>query len=241
MDQTIQALIQQRRQGQEDPGDLLSLLIQARDEDGGQMSDRQLRDELTTIMLAGHETTANALAWLWMLLSQNPDVERKLVTEVQTVLGDRLPTLTDLPQLRYTDCVIKEALRLYPPLFSIARAPNQDYTLDGYCIPANHIVMFSPWVMHRSAHYFPEPQRFQPERWEQDLEKQLPKGVYFPFGDGPRVCMGKSFALMELVLILTTIVQKFQLTLVANQLIEPLPSMTLRPKTGIQVKVNHRI
>ncbi|MBW4469895.1 MAG: cytochrome P450 [Stenomitos rutilans HA7619-LM2] len=241
MDQAIYALIQQRRQSGDNPGDLLSLLLQAQDEDGSRMSDRQLRDELSTLILAGHETTANALSWVWMLLAQNPPVERKLMGELGTVLGDRSPTLADLPQLRYTEQIIKEALRLYPPLFSLARSPIQDYDLDGYHIPTGYILLFSPWVMHRSARYFTNPLQFQPERWEHDLEKQLPKGVYFPFGDGPRVCMGKSFALMEAVLLLATIAQKWQLTLLPDQLLAPLPSMTLRPKAGITVRLTKRI
>lgn len=240
LDQTIYALIQQRHQGGDDPGDLLSLLLQAQDEDGSRMSDRQLRDELTTLILAGHETTANALSWSWMLLAQNPNVESKLISELQTVLGDRTPTLADLPQLRYTEQLIKELLRLYPPLFSLARSPIQDYDLTGYHLPAGYIVIFSPWVMQRSARYFTHPLQFQPERWEQDLENQLPKGVYFPFGDGPRVCMGKSFALMEAVLLLATIAQKWQLTLLPDQPLLPLPSMTLRPQAGITVWVTKR-
>lgn len=240
MDQTIYALIQERRQGSDDPGDLLSLLLQATDEDGSQMSDRQLRDELTTIILAGHETTANALSWTWMLLAQHPDVEQKLVRELQTVLGDRSPTLADLPQLHYTQQIIKETMRLYPPLFSLSRSPIQDYDLDGYRIPAGNVVLFSPWVMQRSAKYFNDPLKFQPERWNEDLEKHLPKGVYFPFGDGPRICLGKNFAQMEAVLILATIAQNFQLTLLPEQALTPLPSMTLRPKTGIMVQVTTR-
>jgi len=241
LDQTIYALIQQRRQSRDDPGDLLSLLLQAQDEDGSRMSDRQLRDELTTLILAGHETTANALSWVWMLLAQNPTVESKLVSELQAVLGDRSATLADLPQLRYTEQIIKEVLRLYPPLFSLARSPLQDCELGGYHIPAGYILLFSPWVMHRSARYFNNPLHFQPERWEHDLEKQLPKGIYFPFGDGPRVCMGKSFALMEAVLLLATLAQKCQLTLLPDQPLEPLPSMTLRPQAGIAVRVTKRI
>ncbi|WP_068820322.1 cytochrome P450 [Phormidesmis priestleyi] len=240
MDQAIYALIQQRRQSDADPGDLLSLLLQAQDEDGSRMSDRQLRDELTTLILAGHETTANALSWTWMLLAQHTAVESKLVSELQAVLGGRSPTLADLPQLRYTEHIIKEALRLYPPLFSLARAPMQDCELAGYHIPAKYILIFSPWVMHRSARYFTNPLQFQPERWEHDLEKQLPKGVYFPFGEGPRVCIGRSFALMEAVLLLATIAQKYQLRLLPDQLLTPLPSMTLRPKAGIIIRVTKR-
>jgi cytochrome P450 len=241
MDQAIYALIEDRRKGKDDPGDLLSLLLQATDEDGSQMSDRQLRDELATIILAGHETTANALSWSWMLLAQHPEVEHKLLEELQTVLCDRAPTLADLPHLRYTQQIIKETMRLYPPLFSLARSPIQDYELDGYRIPAGQIVMFSPWVMQRSARYFTAPLKFQPERWDEDLEKRLPKGVYFPFGDGPRICLGKNFAQMEAVLILATIAQNFKLTLLPDQSITPMPSMTLRPKTGIRVRVAPRV
>jgi cytochrome P450 len=241
MDQAIYELIQNRRQSKENPGDLLSLLLEATDEDGDKMSDRQLRDELTTIILAGHETTANALSWTWMLLAQHPEVEQKLIQELKVILGDRTPTLADLPQLRYTQQIIKETMRLYPPLYTLARSPIRDYDLDGYHLPAGLIMLFSPWVMQRSAKYFPEPLQFQPERWEGDLEKQLPKGVYFPFGDGPRICLGKSFAQMEAVLLLATIAQKFQLTLLADQSLTPMPSMTLRPETGIYVCLAQRL
>jgi cytochrome P450 len=238
MDQTIYALIQHRRQGGDDPGDLLSLLLQAQDEDGSQMSDRQLRDELTTLILAGHETTANTLSWTWMLLAQHPEVEHRLGQELKTMLGNCPPTLDDLPKLRYTHQIIKEALRLYPPLFSLSRAPIQDCTLGGYNIPAGCVVLFSPWVMHRSARYFNDPLQFQPERWEEDLEKSLPRGVYFPFGDGARICLGKSFAQMEAVLLLAAIAQKFRFTLFPDQTLNPMPSMTLRPQTGLRVRLS---
>ena len=249
MDAQIYGLIQQRRSRQEDPGDLLSLLIQAQDEvDGSRMTDRQLRDELTTLVIAGHETTANSLTWTWMLLGQHPDVEAKLFAELESVLGGcsdspqglRPPTVEDIPQLLYAQSVIKEAMRLYPSTLSLARTTPQDYELGEYLIPAGWVMMFSPWVMHRSSRYFEDPQAFRPERWENDLEKRLPKGVYLPFGDGPRVCIGKSFALMEAILVLATIARRFQLSLVPDQSLEPLASMTIRPKHGVRVKVLSR-
>lgn len=241
MDQKIYHLIQQRRSSNLDSGDLLSMLIAVRDEtDGSQMTDRQLRDELVTLIMAGHETTANALSWAWMLLSQTPDVEAKLVQELQTVLAGRSPTVADLPQLSYAQQIIKEAMRLYPPVYSIGRSASREYNLDGYQLPTGCVIVFSPWVMHRHPKYFTEPEQFRPDRWASDLEKQLPKCAYFPFGDGPRICIGKNFAMMEAVLLLATIAQKFQITLVSDQPIVPLPSITLRPQNGINVRVTKR-
>ncbi|GAB4378857.1 MAG: cytochrome P450 [Elainellaceae cyanobacterium] len=241
MDQVLYQLIQQRRQSQEKPGDLLSMLIAVKDEvDGSQMSDLQLRNELATLMLAGHETTANALSWSWMLLAEHPDVYQRLIQELDTVLAGRSPTVADLPRLPYCHWVIKESMRLYPPVFSIARTTANPYNLAGYSIPANSILIFSPWVMHRSDRYFVNPEQFQPERWANDLEKQLPKGVYFPFGDGARICIGKGFALMEAVLLLATIAQNFQLTLVPDHPIALFPSITLRPQYGLKMTVTAR-
>lgn len=237
LDETVYGLIRQRRNrgGQ----DLLAMLMQVEDEDGSRMSDRQLRDEVTTLILAGHETTATALSWTWVLLSQNPKVETKLMAELQA-LGDRVPTVADLPQLTYTRQILQEAMRIYPPVFTFARSVEQDFDLGDYQIPAGSLVMSSPWVMHRSECYFADPLAFRPERWANDLEKTLPKGVYFPFGDGPRVCIGKSFALMEAVLILAAIAKQFRLTLAPDHSIEPLPSITLRPRYGIKVQLSRR-
>lgn len=241
MNQKIYQLIQQRRSSPLDSGDLLSMLMAVRDEaDGSQMTDRQLRDELVTLIMAGHETTANALSWTWMLLSQNPEVEAKLTQELQSVLAGRSPTLADLPRLVYSQQIIKEAMRLYPPVYSIGRSTNRSYDLDGYQLPKNCVIVFSPWVMHRHPKYFAAPEQFQPDRWATDLEKQLPKCVYFPFGDGPRICIGKNFAMMEAVLLLATIAQKFHLAPLPDHPIVPLPSITLRPKDGIKVKVLKR-
>jgi cytochrome P450 len=199
------------------------------------MTDRQLRDEVATMMLAGHETTANTMSWTWMLLSQHPQVRANLDKELKTVLNGRIPTIADLPQLSYTNSVIKEAMRLYPPATDVSREATQDCEIGGYSIPKGTTLICSQWVMHRDRRYFNDPERFSPERWADDLEKKLPRGVYFPFGDGPRVCIGRSFALMEAALILATIAQKFQLNLVLDQTIELQPSITLRPKQGIQV------
>ncbi|MBD2438655.1 cytochrome P450 [Nostoc sp. FACHB-110] len=234
-DETIYAIIKQRRASGKTGKDLLGMLMQVEDaDDGSRMTDKQLRDEAVTLILAGHETTANALSWTFLQLAQNPDVREKLSTELKTVLNGRTPTLADLPQLTYTNWVIKESMRLYPPVTEISREATQDCEIGGYFIPKGTNLIVSQWAMHRDGRYFSEPELFQPERWANDLEKQLPRGVYFPFGDGPRVCIGKSFALMEAVLLLATIAQKFQLDLVSNQNIELQISITLRARHGIQ-------
>jgi cytochrome P450 len=236
LDETVYAMINQRRTTNTTGNDLLGMLMQVEDaDDGSRMTDTQLRDEVSTLILAGHETTANALSWTWMLLAQHPQVRAKLNTELKAVLNGRVPSLADLPQLVYTNWVIKEAMRLYPPVTDLSREAIADYELDGYVIPKGATVLASQWAMHRDPRYFNDPEAFQPERWTDDLEKQLPRGVYFPFGDGPRVCIGKSFAMMEAVLLLVAIAQKFELDLVADQNIELQPSITLRARHGIQV------
>ncbi len=188
-------------------------------------------------MLAGHETTANALSWTWMLLAQHPQVERKLWDELKTL--DGLPTVEDVPRLQYTNMVIKESMRLYPPVSLFGREAVEDYQLDDYQIPAGCSVMMSQWVMHRHPKYFDNSEEFIPERWD-DLEKRLPRGVYIPFGDGPRICIGKGFAMMEAVLILASIAQKYKLKLVEDHPIVPQPSITLRPEHGIKVEIRKR-
>ncbi|MEL7315166.1 MAG: cytochrome P450 [Cyanobacteria bacterium J06559_3] len=242
MDELIYQLIQQRRASKDDTGDLLAMLLQVKDEtDGSQMSDRQLRDELTTLVLAGHETTANAMAWTWMLLAQNPAVATQLHQELDAVLQGRSPTVVDIPQLPVTQAILKESMRLYPPVSLIARSASQAYVLQSYQIPKNCIILMSPWVMQRSDRYFEEPLAFKPERWQSDLEKQLPKGVYIPFGEGPRICIGKGFAQMEATLILATLAQQYQLDLMPEATIEPLPSITLRPKGGVRMTLRRRL
>lgn len=240
MDTTIYRIIKQRRTRREDPGDLLSMLMQARDADDGLgMTDKQLRDEVATLMLAGHETTANALTWTWMLLSQHPEVQTKLQAELQLVLQGRAPTIADIPQLRYTDMVIKESMRLYPPVAIFGREAVVDCQIGSYAVPKGCTIMISQWVMHRDPRYFEHSETFNPDRWANDLEKQIPKGVYIPFGDGPRICIGKGFAMMEAVLLLATIAQKFQFDLVPLPIV-PQPSITLRPEHGIKVVLHKR-
>ncbi len=240
MDRFIYELIRQRRVNKKDSaGDLLSMLMEVVDSsDGTGMSERQLRDELVTLMFAGHETTANLLSWAFMLLCQNPSVQAKLILELETILNNRLPNIEDINHLRYTQQVIKESLRLYPPVYALPRCPIRDCEIGGYTFPVGCFMIVSPWVMQRSSSYFANPEKFQPERWENNLEKELPKGVYFPFGEGPRSCIGKGFAMMEATLILATIAQKFKLELLSEHPVVPFPSMTLRPKYGIKVLIH---
>jgi cytochrome P450 len=238
MDEAIYALIRMRRDNAEQTNDLLSMLMEARDEETGQkMDDKLLRDEVATLMLAGHETTANTLSWTWMLLAQHPEVRQKLGTELQQILKGRLPRLEDIRNLIYTNQVVKESMRLYPPVSIFGREATRDCTLGNYEIPQGIVVMISQWVMHRHPNYFENPEEFRPERWTEDFEKQLPRGVYIPFGDGPRICIGKGFAQMEAVLLLATIAQRFELDLEPGFPIVPQPSITLRPEHGIKVQL----
>lgn len=240
LDEIVFGIINERRASQADRGDLLSMLLAAQDEDGSQMTDQQLRDEAMTLFLAGHETTALLLSWAWYLLAENPSVEAKLQAELTAVLGGRTPTMVDLPALKYTDQIIKEVLRLYPPAYAMGRQALQDIELGGYRIPAKSQLFFFPYVVQRDPRYFDAPEEFRPERWTEAFVKQLPRYAYFPFGGGPRLCIGNSFATMEAVLILATIAQQFRLTLVPNQIIKPLPSVTLRPEHGIKMVLEKR-
>jgi len=237
---TLDGMIKQRHQAGLTGNDLLTLLMQVEDaDDGSRMSNQQLRDESVTLIIAGHETTANTLTWAWYLLGQHPKVQSKLQEELRTVLAGRVPTVEDLPNLIYANQIIQEAMRLYPAAIEVTREASEDCEIGGYCIPRGTTLIASQWVMHRDPQYFENPELFQPERWADELEKRLPRGVYFPFGDGPRVCIGKSFAQMEAVLILATIAQQFTLELVPNQEIVLEPSLTLRPKDGLQVILRH--
>jgi cytochrome P450 len=240
LDAVIYGILRERRRAARDTGDLLSLLLGAQDEDGSRMTDRQLRDEVMTLFLAGHETTANALAWTWWLLAQHPEVEARLHAELHDALNGRAAALDDLPRLRYTECVVSEAMRLYPPAWAMGREALEDVELAGYRIPRGSQVLMSQWVMHRDPRWFEEPERFWPERWAGDLARRLPKFAYFPFGGGPRVCIGSSFAMIEAVLVLATLAQEFRLELVPGQTIRPWPTITLRPRPGILMKLARR-
>ena len=240
LDEIVFGIINERRANKTDRGDLLSMLLAAQDEDGSQMNDQQLRDEAMTLFLAGHETTALAMSWTWYLLAQHPEVEAKLLAEIESVLGGRTPTIADLPALKYAEQIIKEALRLYPPAYAMGRQVVQDFALGGYRIPAKSQIFFFQYVTHRDPRFFTEPEEFKPERWTEDFVKQLPRYAYFPFGGGPRLCIGISFAMMETVLLLTTIAQKFRLQLAPGQTITPLPGITLRPGKGIKMILEKR-
>ena len=217
-----------------EPGDdLLSRLVSARDEDGTRMSDQQLRDEMMTLYLAGHETTALTLSWSWYLISQHPQVETKLLAEWNRVLKGRTPTPEDLLELPYTEAVITEAMRIYPPVYLIGREATQDLELGGYRVKKGYTIFMSQWVNHRAPRYFPDPETFRPERWEDGLAKRIPKYAYFPFGGGQRVCIGNTFALMEAAIILAAVGQKYRFTLSPIAQIDVNPQITLLPAHGI--------
>jgi cytochrome P450 len=237
----IDRIIQQRRASNDDAGDLLSLLIHAQDEDGSRMTTQQLRDEALTLFLAGHETTASALSWTWLLLAQNPRVEQKLHAELDSVLAGRAPTLDDLAQLPYTSNVITESMRLYPPAWAMARLAIEDHTLDGYPVPKGTGISAITYVVHRDPRWYENPEEFLPERWEGDLLKKIPRFAYFPFGYGPRQCIGNSFALMEANLVLATLAQHFRFTLLPDHPVVPLASITLRPRHGLHVQIESRV
>ena len=240
LNELVYGIIKERRADQTDRGDLLSMLIAARDEDGEAMSDEQLRDEVITLFLAGHETTALVLTWTWYLLSLHPEKEARLLTEVNDVLGSRTPTVDDIPRLRYTEMVVLESMRLYPPAYTFGREAVASCEIGGYHVPRGTTLFISPWVTHRDERYFKNSEDFEPERWEDDLIKRLPKLAYLPFGAGPRICIGNSFALLEATLLLATIARKFKLRLVSNQPVKPFPSITLRPCAEILMAVTAR-
>jgi cytochrome P450 len=240
IEKILYRIIGERRASGRDAGDLLSMLLSAQDEDGSRMTDRQLRDEAITLFLAGHETTASTLSWTWWLLAQNPVVEGKLHAELDAILGDRAPSLDDLPRLAYTGHVITESLRLYPAAWGMARLVVEDHEIAGYPVTKGMGVAMVQWVVHRDPRWYDAPDEFRPERWENDLSKQLPRFAYFPFGGGPRQCIGNAFALMEATLILATIARKFRLRLEANHPVAPLASLTLRPRHGVRVKLESR-
>jgi cytochrome P450 len=240
IEKVLYRIIAEKRASGRDAGDLLSMLLAAQDEDGSRMTDKQLRDEAITLFLAGHETTANTLSWTWWLLAQNSAAEAKLHAELQTVLAGRAPSLDDLPKLVYTNHVITESLRLYPPAWGTARTAIEDHEIAGYKVPRGSGVSFAQWTVHRDARWYDAPDEFRPERWEGDLMKRLPRFAYFPFGGGPRQCIGNTFALMEAVLILATIAQKFRFRLVEGHPVVPLASITLRPRYGIRAVLESR-
>jgi cytochrome P450 len=240
LDAIVYRMIEERRRRREERDDLLSLLLHAQDEDGSRMTNQQLRDETMTLFLAGHETTALALTWTWYLLAQHPEVEARLVDELERVVGGRTPTVADMSRLRYTERVIQEVMRLYPPVYAIGREAVQDCVIGGYHVPAGTTLLMSQWVMHRHPRYFPAPEVFNPDRWTEEHAKRLPKYAYFPFGGGPRVCIGNTFAMLEAVLVLATLAPKVHFSLLPGHPVRPRPLVTLRPEYGIKGIITRR-
>jgi cytochrome P450 len=240
LDQTVQGFIASGRSRRQLGHDLLSRLLLAQHEDGTRMSDRQLRDEAMTLYLAGHETTALTLTWSWYLLSQHRQVDEKLLSEWQHVLAGRAPTAEDLPRLSYTAAVIAESMRLFPPVYVIGREATVDLELGGYQVKRGYTVLMSQWVNHRDLKYFPEPEEFRPERWEDGLAKRIPKFAYYPFGGGQRLCVGNTFALMEAAIVLATVGQRYRFTLDPEAVIGIKPQITLLPANAVPATLQRR-
>ena len=239
IDAVVYRMIEAHRRRSSDSGSLLDLMMAAAPDRSAE-SEKSLRDQVITIFLAGYETVANALSWTWYLLSQNPECERRLHEEIDRELQGRLPTFDDVPRLRYVEMVLAESMRLYPPAWAMGRYARSDFQLGEYFLPAKTTVLMSQYVMHRDARFFRDPLCFDPERFTPEAKSRRTKFTYFPFGAGARQCIGESFALMEGVLMLATLAQKWKLTLVPGHRIEPEPLITLRPKYGMRMVVEAR-
>jgi cytochrome P450 len=243
VDEFIYALIAKRRAEGQDKGDVMSMLLAAQEqEEGGgngvltgALSDRQVRDHIMTFFAAGHETTANALTWTFYLLSEHPAAREKLLDELRTVLGGRIPTVDDVASLPYLEWVLNESMRLYPPAWTQGRRAVEAFDLDGVHFPAGTMVMFSQWVIHRLPEVWGDPEAFRPERWDPTLVEKTPPWSYFPFGGGPRICIGMPFAQLEAKLLLATILQQYIPRVVPGYRLELNPLVTLRPKYGMPV------
>jgi cytochrome P450 len=241
LDEIVHAIIEEhRKSGDEDSGDLLSMLMLAEDESGHRMTNKQLRDEVMTLFLAGHETTANVLSWTFWLLSLNAEADAKLAAELGRVLGGRVPTVVDLPNLPYVERILKESMRLYPPAWVMGREAIGGCEVGGYRMPTGTTALMSQWVVHRDPRYHHDAERFDPDRWTAEYEEGLPRFAYFPFGGGPRQCIGASFAMTEARLILATIAQRFRMELAPGHRVEPYASVTLRPKAGMRIILTGR-
>ncbi|HFE46294.1 MAG TPA: cytochrome P450 [Nannocystis exedens] len=236
----LSGIIRERREGGSTGSDLLSLLLRAQDEDGTRMSDRQLRDECMTLFLAGHETTALNLSYTLFLLAMRPDLQEALAAEVGDVLGDRSPTFDDVQSLVACQRVIKESMRLYPPAWSIGRRAIEDVEIGGFPLPKGTEVALFMWALHRNPDRFPEPEAFRPERWTAKFERTLPRHAYMPFGGGPRICIGNTFALTEVVLVLATIVRSYRFRLAQPPRLPLQASITLRPRDGVRLRLEAR-
>ncbi len=240
IDKIVYRIIAERRSSGYDQGDLLSMLLQAHDDDGSQMTDKQLRDEVMTLFLAGHETTALVLTWSWYLLAKNPEAERKFHAELDEVLEGRVPQASDLIRLKYTEMIAKEAMRLYPPAYAVGREAIEECEIGGYRVPRHTQIFAFQWATQRDPRYFENPEAFDPDRWTAEFSEKLPKYAYFPFGGGPRQCIGNYFAMMEVILLLATIGRRFKFSLAPEAIVEVWPAIALRPKHGIKVVVTER-
>jgi cytochrome P450 len=241
LDAILRRMIESRRTSGSTTTDLLSTLLAAHDEDSGaRTSDRQLRDEMMTLFLAGHETTANALTWTWLLLAEHPDVDARLAAELHDVLDGRAPTAADLPHLPYTDMVIRESMRLYPPAPGVAREPTEDVTIGGYVVPKGSLISIITSSLHRDPRFFEEPDRFDPDRFAAGWLDRVPRYAYLPFGGGPRVCIGNGFAMTEARLILATIAQRYRGERTSAEPVVPVQLVTLRPRHGLPMQLHRR-
>lgn len=239
LNRVVEGLIEERREAASTGDDLLSLLLRA-EEDGAGMSDAQVRDEALTLFLAGHETTANALAWAWSLLSEHPEAESRLHRELDEVLAGRAPTAADLPALSYTEMVLSESIRLRPPAWAIGRRAIRDVRVGDVDIPSGSIVVVSPWLLHHDARWWPDPQAFVPERWTAEAKAGRPRSAFVPFGGGPRVCVGEPFAWMEGVLLLATIGRRWRFRAVPGRPVRMQAVVTLRPRGGLRMVPERR-
>jgi cytochrome P450 len=239
LDRIIYGMIAERRASGEDRGDLLSMLLAARDAegDGSGMTDRQVRDEALTIFLASHETTANALSWTFYLLSQHPEVAERLHAELDAALGGRPPALDDLPRLRYAEQVLAESMRLFPPAWLLGRRAIEPFTIQGRAFPAGTVALMSQWVVHHDPRHYPDPYRFDPDRFAPEARAARPKFAYFPFGGGPRICIGEQFAWMEGTLVIAAIARRWRPELLPGHPVSLQPSVTLRPRHGLRMRL----
>lgn len=238
LDELVLRIIAERRHSSARPDDLLTRLMEARDQETGEtMTDRQLRDESMTMLIAGHETTAGALAFTWYLLAKHPDVARRLRAELDDVLGGRPPAAEDLSDLPYTKAVIEESMRLYPPAWVVERRAIRDDAVGGFKIPARTVVMTSSWVTHRHPDFWDDPERFDPDRFLPGAPRLKHRFAYYPFGGGPRVCVGGAFAMLEARLVLATLAQRHELDLIPGDRLELDPNVTLRPRAGLRMTV----
>src|SRR2546428_5757527 len=240
LDTLIYRLIDERRATGGATGDVLAMLVSAQTEDGNPLSPRQIHDEALTLLLAGHETTALALSWTWYLLAHRPDVDSAMQAELQTVLGGRLPTVEDLPQLQYTRMVFTEALRLYPPAWLMTRRAQEEVTIGDYRFPSGTFFLLSQYLTHRDPRFFAQPEAFVPPRWATPPDAGPARYAYFPFGGGPRQCLGEGFAWMEGLLVLATVAQTWRMEMVPGPPVEPWGLVTLRPKAGMHMRLARR-